>query len=118
MGSIGRWLRHNVLNPVKTIVGKTPIGIAIEAVVPGAFNPEVNLFASPTAPAAVIPEAAPAAVIQAVATPQALPRVASGRTVKIPVEMLEALVAEARAAGQLRRNLAALRASQSLPPVT
>ncbi len=104
---IGRFLRHNVLNPAKTALSRSPVGQLVEGLVPGALDPKVNLFADP-APPLTIPTAAP--VVAPVVAPTLLPpqtTAATGMTT-IPTQHLQALIAEARAAQVLRTQLAAL----------
>ncbi len=101
MGAIGRWLRKNILNPAKTIMSQTPVGKLMDSIVPGALDPRVNLFADPT------PTATPLAVPAAAS-------VATGMTT-IPTQMLQALVAEARAAQVLRTQVAALTGRTVIP---
>jgi len=124
--SIGRFLRKNVLNPVKSIVSKTPIGGIIEDIVPGALDPNVNLFADPM-PASLAPDPiaapAPGAYVpppNAYAGSRANPFGAtsprlSGRTIAVPVEYLQALVDNSRDVDRMRVQLNA-RKSEAVPP--
>lgn len=98
MGKLGRWLRRTILNPVKNLLAKTPIGQVMEKLVPGSLDPAVNLFAKSAPPPLVAPTVQP--------PPQ---------TTSIPTAHLRALVAEAREAGRLRAELAQYRAAPPQP---
>lgn len=105
---IGRFLRHNVLNPAKTALSRSNVGQLVEGLVPGALDPNVNLFASPRPDlslTAAVPVIAPVVGSTLQLPP---PTVGTIGMTTIPTQHLQALIAEARAAQVLRGQLAAL----------
>ena len=96
---LGQKLRKNILNPVKSIMAKTPVGRALNTVLPGALDPNVNIFAAPPPP--VIPEPL---TLQQQSALGMLPQGAAGSIlppghVAVPEPVLAALLAAANAAG-------------------